>query len=91
MRQLKKKGVLFKNSANWTLDLKEEFQKLKAEICSVFENKPFDSRRGVHFYNNASKEGGRGYMVPQEEGEWTENGEFQKEITCGSTSLTLAQ
>ena len=51
---------------------------------------------------DASKEGGLGYVVSQEEGKWTEDRVFKKQVnengeqrcfmvTCGSTSQTRAQ
>ena len=72
------------------------------EITSAFQRKAFEEKRGVQVWTDASKEGGLGYVVAQEEGEWTEDGEFKKlvnekgeqryyMVSCGSTSLTPAQ
>ena len=85
-----------------TPELKEEFKKLKEEMTMAFQKKPFDEKRGVQVWTDSSKEGGLGYLVAQEEGGWTEEGEFKKQVnedgkqqyfmvTCGSTSLTAAQ
>merc|ERR1712082_314769 len=75
---------------------------LKSEITAAFQRKAFDQKRDVTVWTDASKEGGLGYVVAQEEGEWTEDGNFNKlvnekgeqryyMVTCGSSSLTPAQ
>ena len=76
LRHLNSKGVHFSGEKDWTPELEEEFQKLKKEITTAFQKKPFDVKRGVQVWTDASKEGGLGYVVAQEEGEWTEDGEF---------------
>ena len=60
--------------------MEEEFQKLKKEITTAFQKKPFDVKRGVQVWTNASKEGGLRYMVAQEERERTEDREFKKQV-----------
>ena len=101
LRKLNSKGFHF-SEKDWTPELEEEFIRLKGEITAAFQRKAFDQRRGVQVWTDASKEGGLGYVVAQEEGEWTEDGNFNKlvnekgeqrfyMVTCGSTSLTPAQ
>ena len=60
--------------------MEAEFQKLKEEITTAFQKKPFGKKRGMHVWTDASKEGGLGYMVAEEEGEWTEAGELEKKV-----------
>merc|ERR1711954_81987 len=86
----------------WTPDLDEEFIRLKEEITAAFQRRSFDEKRGVQVWMDASEEGGLGYVVAQEEGDWTDEGEFKKLVNengeqrfymvkCGSTSLIPAQ
>ena len=77
LRKLNSKGVHF-SEKDWTPDLDEEFIRLKEEITAAFQRKVFDEKRGVQAWTDASKEGGLGYVLAQEEGEWTEEGEFKK-------------
>ena len=55
------------NQSTISYKLEEEFQKLKEEITTAFQKKPFDKKRGVQVWTDTSKEGGLGYMVAQEE------------------------
>ena len=44
---LNSKGVHFSGEKDWTPELEEEFIKLKGEITSTFQRKPFEEKRGV--------------------------------------------
>ena len=46
LRHLNSKGVHFSGEKDWTPELEEEFIRLKGEITSAFQKKPFDERRG---------------------------------------------
>ena len=55
--------------------MEENFQKHREEITTAFNKKPFDKKRGFQVWTDTSKEGGFGYLVAQEEGDWTEHRE----------------
>ena len=67
LRKLNSKGIHF-SEKDWTQELEDEFNRLKEEITAAFQRKAFDERRGVQVWTDASKEGGLGYVVAQEEG-----------------------
>ena len=54
---LNTKKVHFSGEKDWTPELEEEFQKLKHKIIAAFQKKPFDEKREVLVWTDASKEG----------------------------------
>ena len=67
IRLLNNKGIHFTYADQWTPEHEKEFHQLKKEICEAFKKKPFDQKRKVFFYTNASKKGDLGYILAQEE------------------------
>ena len=46
LRHLNSKGIHFSVEKDWTPELAEELQKLKKEITTAFQKKPFDEKKG---------------------------------------------
>ena len=82
MRALKHQHTHFK----WTQECEEEFQMMKKVVGNVQFLQPFNIRKELMIFTEASKEGGLGFVLCQ-----LGQGKAKTVIQCGSTSLTPVQ